>query len=168
MWKGCAGGNAARNAVFAAQLAAEGMTGPGHAFEGRDGLFDNATGTFTLDPFPNKGGAALVPRIQLKYWPVEANGQAVVWAALDLRDGSVQWTRSAGAGTGIAAYDRGHVYTIDREGFETAFDATSGAVLWTAPTWGGPLVAANGSVVFQSSCFGARERTRWSANSACV
>lgn len=85
-WKNAATAFAARNGLFAALLATEGMTGPGHAFEGRDGLFDNVTGPFTLEPFPDKGGTALVPRIQLKYWPVEANGQAVVWATLDLRD----------------------------------------------------------------------------------
>ena len=34
MWKGCAFANAARNGVFAALLAAEGMTGPAPIFEG--------------------------------------------------------------------------------------------------------------------------------------
>ena len=39
MWKGCATAAAVREpAVFAAELAAEGMTGPGAPFEGRDGL----------------------------------------------------------------------------------------------------------------------------------
>ena len=61
------------------------MAGPGHAFEGRDGLFENVTGPFTLADFPTEGGPSLTPRVQLKYWPVEANGQPVVWAALDLR-----------------------------------------------------------------------------------
>lgn len=40
MWKGCAGGNAARNGVFAALLAAEGMTGPEKPVEGSHGLFE--------------------------------------------------------------------------------------------------------------------------------
>jgi 2-methylcitrate dehydratase len=84
-WKNAATAYAARNGLFAALLAAEGMAGPAHAFEGRDGLFDNVTGAFTLDPFPDQGGPSLTPRVALKYWPVEANGQAVVWAALDLR-----------------------------------------------------------------------------------
>src|SRR2546428_4323438 len=39
MWKGCATAAAVRTAVFAAGLAAEGMTGPGAPFEGRDGLW---------------------------------------------------------------------------------------------------------------------------------
>src|SRR3989449_4775133 len=38
MWKGCATAAAVRTGVFSAWLAAEGMTGPGAAFEGREGL----------------------------------------------------------------------------------------------------------------------------------
>src|SRR5262249_37823045 len=38
-WKACGYANANRNAVFAAQLAAVGMTGPAPVFEGRDGFF---------------------------------------------------------------------------------------------------------------------------------
>src|SRR5712691_4294968 len=41
MWKGCATAAAIRIGVFAAELAADGMTGPGHAFEGRDGLWQH-------------------------------------------------------------------------------------------------------------------------------
>src|SRR5213594_4646234 len=41
MWKGCATAGAVRTAVFAAGLAAEGMTGPGAPFEGRDGLWQH-------------------------------------------------------------------------------------------------------------------------------
>ncbi len=40
MWKGCAGSNAARNGVFAAILAAEGLTGPEKPFEGSHGLWE--------------------------------------------------------------------------------------------------------------------------------
>ena len=35
--------------------------------------------------FPTEGGPSLTPRVQLKYWPVETNGQPVIWAALELR-----------------------------------------------------------------------------------
>jgi 2-methylcitrate dehydratase len=84
-WKSVATAYAARNGLFAACLAAEGMAGPGHAFEGRAGLFENVTGPFTLADFPTEGGASLTPRVQLKYWPVETNGQPVIWAALELR-----------------------------------------------------------------------------------
>lgn len=40
MWKGCAGGNAARNGVFAAILAADGLSGPDQPFEGSHGLYE--------------------------------------------------------------------------------------------------------------------------------
>jgi 2-methylcitrate dehydratase len=84
-WKSVATAYAARNGLFAACLAAEGMVGPGEAFAGRAGLFENITGPFTLADFPTAGGQALTPRVQLKYWPVETNGQPVIWAALELR-----------------------------------------------------------------------------------
>jgi 2-methylcitrate dehydratase len=84
-WKNVATAYAARNGLFAALLAAEGMSGPGSAFEGRNGLWEKVTGPFDLAPFPDQGGVYLTPRVQLKYWPIETNGQAAVWAALELR-----------------------------------------------------------------------------------
>jgi 2-methylcitrate dehydratase len=39
-WKGCAGANASRNAVFAAMLSKEGFTGPAAAFDGSGGLWE--------------------------------------------------------------------------------------------------------------------------------
>lgn len=85
-WKNVATPYAARNGAFAAQLAAEGMEGPGNAFEGRNGLFDNITGPFDLAPFATEGGDFKIPRVLLKYWPLETNGQPAVWAALELRE----------------------------------------------------------------------------------
>ena len=41
MWKGCATAAAVRIGLFAAELAAEGITGPGEPFEGRDGLWQH-------------------------------------------------------------------------------------------------------------------------------
>jgi len=84
-WKNVATAYAARNGLFAALLAAEGMIGPGNAFEERNGLWEKVTGPFELAPFPSHGGVYLTPRVQLKYWPIETNGQAAVWAALELR-----------------------------------------------------------------------------------
>src|SRR5207249_3671942 len=52
-WKGCAFANAARNGVFAALLAAEGMTGPAPIFEGELGFMKLLTGPFEL---PALGG----------------------------------------------------------------------------------------------------------------
>jgi 2-methylcitrate dehydratase len=89
-WKNAATAYAARNGIFAALLAAEGMAGPGSAFAGRAGLFENVTGPFELEPFPNRGGPALTPDVQIKYWPIETNGQPAVWAALALRD-KIAW-----------------------------------------------------------------------------
>jgi 2-methylcitrate dehydratase len=83
-WKNAASAYATRDGLFAALLAAEGMAGPSHAFEGRHGLWDQITGPFELAPFPNAGGAFLTPDVLIKYWPVESNGQPVVWAALEL------------------------------------------------------------------------------------
>src|SRR5438132_2703887 len=53
MWKGCAFANAARNRVFAALLAAEGMTGPAPIFEGEVGIMKLLTGRFEM---PALGG----------------------------------------------------------------------------------------------------------------
>ena len=50
-WKNVATAYAARNGLFAALLAAEGMTGLGNAFEGRNGLWEKVTGSFKLAPF---------------------------------------------------------------------------------------------------------------------
>ena len=62
-----------------------GHGGTGPCVRRAGGLFENITGPFTLVDFPTEGGPSLVPRVQLKYWPIETNGQPVVWAALDLR-----------------------------------------------------------------------------------
>jgi len=85
LWKGAATAFAVRNAVFATLLAAEGMTGPDTPFEGRHGLWEQITGPFALDKFGTDGGDWQFPLIRLKYWPVEYNAQAGVWAALQLR-----------------------------------------------------------------------------------
>lgn len=85
-WKNVATAYAARDGVFAALLAAEGMSGPGNAFAGRNGLWEKITGPFELAPFPHRRGAFMTPRVQLKYWPIETNGQPAVWAALELRE----------------------------------------------------------------------------------
>ena len=44
------------------------------------------TGPFELAPFSNRRRPLADDReCEIKYWPVEANGQPVVWAALELR-----------------------------------------------------------------------------------
>jgi len=83
-WKGCAGANAGRNAVFAAVLAHEGFTGPTAVFEGRGGLWD-VVGRFEL-PLP-EGAAHRLTHTHLKSLPVCYHGQSAVLAALELRPG---------------------------------------------------------------------------------
>ncbi len=90
LWKGAATAFAARNGVFAALLAAEGMTGADKPFEGKHGLWDLITGPFELQALPTQGGPYRSPETRLKYWPVEYNGQLPVWAALELR-AQVDW-----------------------------------------------------------------------------
>jgi 2-methylcitrate dehydratase len=85
LWKGAATAYAARNGVFGLLLAAEGMTGPDRPIEGRHGLWEQVTGPFELAEFGARGGAFLTPNVRLKFWPVEYNGQAGVWAARELR-----------------------------------------------------------------------------------
>jgi 2-methylcitrate dehydratase len=85
LWKGAATAYACRNGVFAALLAAEGMTGPDQAFEGRHGVWEQITGPFAIEPFADAGSRFVLPTVRFKYWPVEYNAQVGVWAALELR-----------------------------------------------------------------------------------
>jgi 2-methylcitrate dehydratase len=86
MWKGCAFANAARNGVFAALLAAEGMTGPAPIFEGELGFMK----LVTREPFdlPVLGGGRepfMITRTYIKFWPAEYHSQSAIDAALQLR-----------------------------------------------------------------------------------
>jgi 2-methylcitrate dehydratase len=85
LWKGAATAYAVRNGVFGMLLAAEGITGPDRPFEGRHGLWEQITGPFQLPQLGGRGGEFLTPRVRLKYWPVEYNAQAGVWAAREVR-----------------------------------------------------------------------------------
>lgn len=82
-WKGCAGANASRNAVFAAMLAKDGFTGPTAVFEGDGGLWQATGGRFEW-PLPEDGH--LIGATHIKGLPVCYHGQSSVWAALELRD----------------------------------------------------------------------------------
>jgi len=83
MWKGCAAGNAARNGVFAALLAAEGMTGPDQAIEGSDGL-RQLLGKFELTPFAGEGRPFRITQASMKYFLSEYHSQAPITAALQM------------------------------------------------------------------------------------
>jgi 2-methylcitrate dehydratase len=82
-WKGCAGPNASRNAVFAAMLAKEGFTGPTAVFEGDGGLWQATGGSFEW-PLPEKHH--MIGHTHIKGLPVCYHGQSPVWAALELRE----------------------------------------------------------------------------------
>jgi 2-methylcitrate dehydratase len=83
MWKGCAGGNAARNGVFAAVLAASGMTGPEKPISGGHGL-EALTGPFKLEPFAGNGGRFRIMEATFKCFASEGHSLSPITAALEL------------------------------------------------------------------------------------
>ena len=85
MWKGCATAVAAKAGLFAAQLAREGMTGPTEAFEGRHGLWEQATGPFELGALGGHGRPFAIERTNFKFFAAEYHAQAPLALALGLR-----------------------------------------------------------------------------------
>lgn len=87
MWKGCAYANASRNAMFAAQLAQRGMSGPAPIFEGRGGYFKAVTRQpFELAPFGGGGQPFKIMECLIKKFPMGQYSQSVVQAALEARE----------------------------------------------------------------------------------
>jgi 2-methylcitrate dehydratase len=92
MWKGCAAASASRSAVFAAQLAAKGMSGPDEAFEGRRGLWEQAVGREVAVPDFPLGNARgnddtfRITRTIFKAYPSQIHTQAPIGLALQLRE----------------------------------------------------------------------------------
>jgi 2-methylcitrate dehydratase len=90
MWKGCAFANAARNGVFAATLAADGMTGPAPIFEGDLGFMKLVTREpFTPARFGAENGGEptfMINQTYIKFWPAEYHSQSAIDAALQLRN----------------------------------------------------------------------------------
>ena len=85
-WKACAYANASRNALFAAQLAARGMTGPSPIFEGRNGFFKIVSREpFELAPFGGGSQPFGIMKTHLKQFPLGNDAQTVVPAALVAR-----------------------------------------------------------------------------------
>jgi 2-methylcitrate dehydratase len=99
MWKGCAFANAARHGVFAATLAADGMTGPSPIFEGEMGFFKQVCGGAAFDlpaldgPARHDGGAEpyMLLKSCIKFWPAEYHSQSAIEAALQLRPQVGDW-----------------------------------------------------------------------------
>ena len=110
MWKGCAFANAARNGVFAALLAAEGMTGPAPIFEGELGFMKLVTRTPIRPCRPSAARTAqpfMITETYIKFWPAEYHSQSAIDAALQLRPeiGDVSQIRSIDIHTFNAAVD---------------------------------------------------------------
>lgn len=87
MWKGAAFANASRNGVFAARLAAAGMTGPAPIFEGEMGFWKEVSGPFDLDvdAFGGEGRRFMIDGTYIKFWPAEYHSQSAIDAALTMR-----------------------------------------------------------------------------------
>jgi 2-methylcitrate dehydratase len=86
MWKGVATAASARAGVFSALLAADGMTGPTAAFEGRHGVWEQVTKPFELKPLGGNGVGYGIERSNLKFFPSEYHSQAPLAMALELRE----------------------------------------------------------------------------------
>jgi 2-methylcitrate dehydratase len=87
MWKGCAFAFASRNGVFAAALAAEGMSGPAPLFEGDMGFWQQVSEPFVLAQL---GGPTaddwMLPKTSIKFVPAEYHSQSAIAAAFELRN----------------------------------------------------------------------------------
>jgi 2-methylcitrate dehydratase len=82
MWKGCAAANAARNGVFAAIMASEGMVGPPTPFE--DGL-TKVIGAEEVCPFPVDPKTFSMLKADYKFFLSEFHAQGPAFLALELR-----------------------------------------------------------------------------------
>lgn len=88
MWKGCAGPNGARNGVFAAILASEGMSGPYQAFDGVFGVWNQTLGGQSYDIQLPDGSAEWswgIVQTNIKTFPVRDSCQLPIMTALELR-----------------------------------------------------------------------------------
>lgn len=85
-WKGLADADAARNGVFAAALAREGLTGPSPIFEGDAGFFKQVSGPFSIDvgSFGGRGRSFRINNCAVKYYPAQALTQTAIAAGIDV------------------------------------------------------------------------------------
>ncbi len=85
MWKGCAAAAATRAGIFAAQLAAEGMTGPFEPFEGRKGLWEQAIGyPVKIEAMGEDAGPFRIMNTIFKFYPSQIHTQAPIDLAIQL------------------------------------------------------------------------------------
>lgn len=80
-WKGIASANAARNAVYAALLADDGMEGPQDVFEGQKGWKQVISGEFEVDLDP---GCTRVHDVMTKRYVAETYAQSAVEGVIEL------------------------------------------------------------------------------------
>jgi len=84
-WKACAFSNAARNGVFAADLARRGLTGPNEIFEGPKGLIQQLSIPGVRNLVLGRDGDFMIDKTYIKYWPAEYHSQSAIDACLQLR-----------------------------------------------------------------------------------
>ncbi|MFT4956792.1 MAG: 2-methylcitrate dehydratase [Halobacteriales archaeon] len=82
-WKGIASANAARNAVYAAVLARNGMEGPKNLFEGQKGWKAIVSGDFGVDLDP---GCSRVHDVMTKKYVAETYAQSAVEGIIELAE----------------------------------------------------------------------------------
>ena len=85
-WKGLSDAEAGRNAVFAAQLARGGLTGPAPIFEGRSGFFQQVTGPAIIDvgAFGRSGVPFRILHCSLKAYPAVIYTQTAIVAGIEI------------------------------------------------------------------------------------
>jgi 2-methylcitrate dehydratase len=83
-WKAGTVAHAARRGIFAALLAAEGMTGPAPIFEGAMG-FEKLVSQASLNGIVLSRDDFMIQRTCIKFWPAEYHSQSAIDAALRLR-----------------------------------------------------------------------------------
>lgn len=80
-WKGIASANAARNALYAALLASDGMEGPQNLFEGQKGWKQVISGEFEVDLDP---GCTRVHDVMTKRYVAETYAQSAIEGVIEL------------------------------------------------------------------------------------
>jgi 2-methylcitrate dehydratase len=85
-WKGLSDAEASRNAVFAALLARNGLTGPAPIFEGRSGFFRQVTGPASVDvnSFGGRGTEFRIHQCSLKRYPAVIYTQTAIVAGIEI------------------------------------------------------------------------------------
>jgi 2-methylcitrate dehydratase len=136
-WKACGYGNANRNALFAAELASRGMTGPSQVFEGRDGFFRVVSRRpFELAAFGGNGRPYGIMRCHLKRFPLGNFSQTVVTAILEGRKLAPDWgeiaevhIRTSQKALNIMADEPGKWRPRNRETADHSIPYTAGVAL---------------------------------------